>query len=188
MIEQHHDAGAVSLFTVSTRLAQDAKLTWTGHSTGGTLLRQRFEVTLAEPGAELDLALIDVVGSGQAHRVSRITHAARDTRSRQLIKAIANGHSAVSCDALITIGPGADGSDAELQNRTLVLSPTARADTRPQLDIHADEVKAAHGATIGQLADDELLYLRSRGLDGDAARSLLAQAFISEVTSRMSQP
>lgn len=185
VIERHHDAGAVSLFTVSTRLAQDAKLTWTGQSTGGTLLRQRFEVTLAEPGAELDLALIDVVGSGQTHRVSRITHAARDTRSRQLIKAIADGHSAVSCDALITIQPGADGSDAQLQNRTLVLSPTARADTRPQLDIHADEVKAAHGATIGQLADDELLYLRSRGLSGAAAQDLLAQAFIAEVVSRM---
>ncbi|GDY14226.1 hypothetical protein LBMAG53_31040 [Planctomycetota bacterium] len=188
VIERHHDASAVSLITVGSHLAQDAKLTWTGHSTGGTLLRQRFEVVLAEPGAELDLALIDVVGSGQAHRVSRITHAARDTCSRQLIKAIADGHSAVSCDALITIRPGADGSDAELQNRTLVLSPTARADTRPQLDIHADEVKAAHGATIGQLAGDELLYLRSRGLDVVAARSLLAQAFISEVTSRMGQP
>jgi Fe-S cluster assembly protein SufD len=185
VIEQHHAASAVSLITVTSHLARDATLTWTGRSTGGTLLRQRLEVVLAEPGAEFDLATIDVVGSGQAHRVSRVAHAARDTRSRQLIKAIADHHGAVSCDALIAIRPGADGADAQLENRTLVQSPTARADTRPQLDIHADEVKAAHGATIGQLAEDELLYLRCRGLSAAAARDLLAQAFIAEVAARM---
>jgi Fe-S cluster assembly protein SufD len=80
---------------------------------------------------------------------------------------------------------GISQGDAQQHNRNLVLSPTARADTRPQLDIRADDVKAAHGATVGRLDEDEMLYLRLRGLDAATASALLTTGYIAEVESRL---
>ena len=83
----------------------------------------------------------------------------------------------------ITIHAGADGSEAELANKNLLLSADAEIDTQPVLEIHADEVKAAHGATVGQLDPTALFYLRTRGLDEVAARRLLTAAFCREVVA-----
>ena len=80
----------------------------------------------------------------------------------------------------ITIHAGADGSDANLSNKNLLLSDAAEIDTQPVLEIHADEVKAAHGATVGRLDDNAMFYLRSRGLPEHAARELLTAAFCRE--------
>jgi hypothetical protein len=184
--ERHVGAQSCCLAAVDAEVAQDAGLTWTAVSSGGGLLRQHLSVRLAGPGAACDLAMADRVGGRhQAHRLTRVIHAAPLTRSRQVIKAIVDGHAAASCDALISVAVGSDGTDADLQNRNLVLSPTARADTRPQLDIRADEVKAAHGATVGRLDAEETLYLRMRGLGAEAARDLLITAFIDEVAGRL---
>ncbi len=73
--------------------------------------------------------------------------------------------------------PGADGADARLENKNLLLSPHAEIDTKPVLEIHADEVKASHGATVGQLDERALFYLRSRGIAEPEARSMLTYAF-----------
>ena len=80
---------------------------------------------------------------------------------------------------------GVEGANAEQQDRNLVLSAKARADSRPQLDIHTDDVKAAHGAAIGQLDADQQLYLRMRGLDQSSATALLTTAFLRSVTDRL---
>jgi Fe-S cluster assembly protein SufD len=174
------------LVTWQVAVGRDATFRHTAHSIGGRLCRSRIEVTLAAPGASCDLAAIDATaGDHQAHRLTRVLHAAPHTTSRQLLKAIVNDRSAISCDGLITMVRGADGSDANLQNRNLLLSEHARADTRPQLDIRADEVKAAHGATVGRLPVEELLYLRLRGLDESAARALLGESFANEVLMRI---
>ncbi len=179
----------VRLATLTARVEQDARLEIVCSSSGGALLRSRIEIDLAGPGAEADLAAIDVVaGKRQAHRVTRIIHRAPSTRSRQAIRAVLNDRALASCDALIQVLPGADGTDADLQNRNLLLSHEARADTRPQLDIRADDVKAAHGATIGQLDAEELGYLRCRGLDAGAARGLLVGAFVAEILDRVGKP
>ena len=77
----------------------------------------------------------------------------------------------------IVVAEGADGSDAALSNKNLLLSANAEIDTKPELEIYADEVKAAHGATIGQLDERALFYLRSRGIGLAQARSLLTLAF-----------
>src|SRR4029450_771566 len=81
----------------------------------------------------------------------------------------------------ITVAPGADGADARLSNKNLLLSAQAEIDTQPVLEIYADEVKAAHGATVGQLDETALFYLRSRGLPLATARSLLIAGFCREV-------
>jgi Fe-S cluster assembly protein SufD len=83
----------------------------------------------------------------------------------------------------ITVAAGADGADANLSNKNLLLSPHAEIDTQPVLEIYADEVKAAHGATVGQLDEQAMFYLRTRGLPPDAARHLLIAAFCGTALS-----
>ena len=77
--------------------------------------------------------------------------------------------------------PGAQKTDASQSNNNLLLSANAEVDTKPQLEIYADDVKCAHGATIGQIDQNSLFYLRSRGIDEDAARALLTFAFLNDV-------
>jgi len=187
-IEERQATSAALLFAhADLHLAADATATWTSAWTGGDLVRQRLDATLAGRGATFDLAaLADTAGDGQAHVVTRVRHAVGDTVSRQLVKTVLADRSRTSLDGIIIVDPGADGTDAELQNRNLVLSPTARADTRPQLDIRADEVKAAHGATIGRLDADEVLYLRMRGFSEAEATALLGRGWRDEVLSRLS--
>lgn len=171
---------------LDARVERDATFTCTDASNGGTLVRWRGNVDLAATGAHADLAAIDqVTADDQAHRHLRVRHRVGPTTSTQLFKAVLDGHAIASFDGLVDVAVGADGANAEQLSRTLLLSPTARGDTRPQLDIHADEVKAGHGATIGQLDADEQLYLRMRGLDAETARHLLIDGFVREVTARL---
>jgi Fe-S cluster assembly protein SufD len=106
-----------------------------------------------------------------------IRHTARDTACDIVWRGVADGRSRGIFHGAITVNSGADGSDAQLSNKNLLLSESAEIDTQPVLEIHADEVKAAHGATVGQLDERALFYLRSRGLSADEARSLLTLAF-----------
>jgi Fe-S cluster assembly protein SufD len=177
------------LLHVDARLERDADLTWASASRGGELLRWRGVVQLAATGAHADISAVDQVdGRLQAHRHLRVHHQVGPSTSTQLFKSVLDGHASASFDGLVGIAPGADGADAEQLSRTLLLSPTARGDTRPQLDVHADEVKAGHGATIGQLDADEMLYLRMRGLDPVGARDLLIDGFVREVIAKLPHP
>ncbi|MEZ5460569.1 Fe-S cluster assembly protein SufD [Dokdonella sp.] len=106
-----------------------------------------------------------------------VRHAARDTACDIVWRGVADQRSRGVFHGAITVAPGADGSDAQLSNKNLLLSEQAEIDTQPVLEIHADEVKAAHGATVGQLDEAALFYLRSRGLSVDEARSMLTLAF-----------
>lgn len=170
-------------------IAKDAGLTWTAVGGGADLARWRLDARLAGEGASLDVATLDAVGGArQSHRLTRVVHAVGGGRSRQVVKNVLRDQARSSFDGVVRILPGADGSDADQQNRNLLLSPGARADARPQLDIRADEVKAAHGSTVGRLSDDEELYLRMRGLPVDASRNLLVAAFQAEVLDRLADP
>lgn len=174
------------LVQVDARVGRDATLTWAAASRGGELLRWRGVVELAGAGAHADIAAVDQVGGKlQAHRHLRLRHLVGPTTSTQLFKAVLADHASGSFDGLVDVAKGADGADAEQLSRTLLLSPTARGDTRPQLDIHADEVKAGHGATVGQLDADELLYLRMRGIPAAEAKGLLIDGFVREVIARL---
>ena len=184
--ELDRSAGGQVLIQVDARVDRDATLTWTCAGRGSALQRWRGVIDLVGTGAHADIAALDQVsGTDQAHRHLRVRHRVGPTTSTQLFKAVLADHATASFDGLVDIATGADGANAEQLSRTLLLSPTARGDTRPQLDVHADEVKAAHGATIGQLDADELLYLRMRGLDPVSAKSLLVDGFVQEVTTRL---
>ena len=116
---------------------------------------------------------------GRQHADTRldVRHSARSTSSDIVWRGVADQRSRGVFHGAITVAPGADGTDAQLGNKNLLLSDQAEIDTQPVLEIHADEVKAAHGATVGQLDERALFYLRSRGLSAEQARALLILAF-----------
>ena len=152
-------------------------------------MRTTLEANLDQPGASLD-AFSLLVGHESRHVdcVNIATHNARDTRSRQTARAIASGASRVVFNSKVVVNAGAVHADSRQSCRGLLLSPTAEIDSRPQLEIHADEVKCAHGATIGRLDPNMLFYMLSRGLDRDTAQSLLVFAFLADVLTDMSVP
>jgi Fe-S cluster assembly protein SufD len=110
-----------------------------------------------------------------------VRHIARDTRSDVFWRGVADERSRGVFHGAITVAVGADGADAQLSNKNLLLSANAEIDTQPVLEIYADEVKASHGATVGQLDEGVLFYLRSRGIPAAAARNMLITAFCREV-------
>jgi Fe-S cluster assembly protein SufD len=154
---------------------------------GGGLVRSSLEAHLNAPGASLDSYSL-LVGHADRHVdcVNIVTHAAPNTRSRQTARAIASDVSRVIFNSKVIVSAGAVHSDSQQSCRGLLLSPSAEIDTRPQLEIHADEVKCAHGATTGRLDPDMLFYLLSRGLDRETAQSLLVFAFLADVLTDMS--
>ena len=113
-----------------------------------------------------------------------VQHRARDTSSDVLWRGIADGRGRGILRGAITVAQGADGADAQLQTKNLLLSPHAEIDAQPVLEIYADEVKASHGATVGQLDERILFYLRSRGIPFAQARDLLIAGFAREALSR----
>ncbi len=180
------DTAGQLLVQVEATVERDASITWTATSRGGELVRWRGVIDLLGVGAHANISAVDRLGGRlQVHRHLRLRHRVGPTTSTQLFKTVLDDHAISSFDGLVEVAKGADGANAEQLSRTLLLSATARGDTRPQLEIHADEVKASHGATIGQLDHDELLYLRMRGLDANTAQGLLIDGFVREVTSRL---
>lgn len=183
-------AGAgVQLAALSASVARDARFAVRIAQAGGALVRHRVDVSLDATGASCAIhAAAALRGGDQAHILTRVVHAAGATRSDQLVKAVLRDSARTSFDGVVTMLKGADGATATQQDRNLLLSPTARADTRPQLDIRADEVEASHGATVGALDAEELTYLRARGLGESAARDLLTVAFLDEALLAIADP
>ncbi len=174
---------------VQLELGRDAQVAWTSAAQGGSLVRQRTAAVIAGQGATLELAgLLQLAGQRQAHVHTRVRHAAGNAASRQLFKTIVDGHAVASFDGLVAVDVGADGTDAQQRNHNLLLAPTARVDSRPQLDILADDVKASHGATVGRPDPEELFYLRSRGLGAEQALAVLNRGFANAVIERMRNP
>ncbi|SCX44579.1 Iron-regulated ABC transporter permease protein SufD [Nitrosospira sp. Nsp1] len=154
---------------------------------GARISRYDLNVLLAAEGAECaidGLALITERQLADTH--SCIDHAVPNCTSRQLHKCIVDGAAHAVFNGKITVRPGAQRTDSTQSSRNLLLSAKARIDTKPQLEIFADDVKCAHGATVGQLASEELFYLKSRGLSEVMARNLLTYAYGAEIIDRIS--
>jgi Fe-S cluster assembly protein SufD len=149
---------------------------------GAGLSRHELNVRLEGEGARLAANGV-LLATGKRHLDTRlgIEHIARDTGCDLLWRGLAAGRSRAVFHGGIIIRAGADGSDANLSNKNLLLSDNAEIDAQPVLEIHADEVKAVHGATVGQLDPTAMFYLRSRGLPEPDARRLLTAAFCREV-------
>lgn len=168
------------------RLEAGEELTMTLVILPGTDVRCCLEVDLCGPGASLDLAGLYLCPEAeQVDLRILVRHAVGGCLSRQLFKGIAGGTSRAAFDGLIYVAPDAQKTQAYQENHTLLLSDTARTESRPQLEIYADDVQCSHGATTGYLNPDELFYLRSRGIPEAEARHLQMQAFLAPVVRRL---
>ncbi len=155
-------------------------------SLGGALVRNDVNVTLAAEGAECVLnGLFMVEREQHVDNHTSIDHVKPHGSSRELYKGILGGKSTGVFDGKIVVRPDAQKTDAKQTNKNLLLSEDALINTKPQLEIFANDVKCSHGSTIGQLDDDAVFYLRSRGLDPVAARSLLTYAFANDIVSQI---
>ncbi|HEV2325870.1 MAG TPA: Fe-S cluster assembly protein SufD [Terracidiphilus sp.] len=178
-------------FNISTlRLEQARNANVSSHSIllGGGLVRNNVHPVLNGPGAE---CLINglFVGGGRQHldNYMLVEHASPHGSSRQFYNGILDQHARGVFHGRIVVHKDAQKTDAKQTNRNLLLSDDARMDTKPQLEIRADDVKCTHGATIGRIEDEPLFYLRSRGLDEASARNLLLYAFAAECLDRMKE-
>jgi Fe-S cluster assembly protein SufD len=180
-------AGAAHLDSLEIRQDRDSQCKQFTIVLGGGMVRTTLESRLDQPGASLDSYSL-LVGHEDRHVdcVNFVTHGAPDTRSNQTARAIASDASRVIFNSKVIVNAGAVHAQSQQSCRGLLISPTAEIDTRPQLEIHADEVKCAHGATTGRLDPNMLFYMLSRGLDRDTAQSLLVYAFLADVLTGMS--
>jgi len=153
---------------------------------GSELSRENLKVTLNGVGGDCTLNGIYLIGENQhADHHTTIDHAKPHGTSRELYKGILNGKSRAVFNGKIIVRKDAQKTDAEQTNKNMLLSPGARVNTTPQLEILADDVKCRHGATIGHLDEDALFYLRTRGLAERMARTLLMKSFLQDVTGRL---
>jgi Fe-S cluster assembly protein SufD len=183
---QRESVQAFHVATTRVGLARNSSYDSTTITLGAELSRHDINVTLDHEGAECWIDGLYIVGQGQhADTHSLIDHRQPHCTSHQLYKGILDGKSRAVFNGKVFVRPNAQQTDARQTNRNLLLSTEARVDTKPQLEIFADDVKCAHGATVGQLEEEELFYLASRGLDADLARNLLTYGFAEEVIAKI---
>ena len=139
-------------------------------------------VDLTGPGAELSLkALYLTKAEEKVNFRILVHHRAPGCRSSQLVKGVAGGSSKVTFSGTIVVAPDAQKTEAFQENHNILLTESANVQTKPQLEIYADDVKCSHGATVGRLSEDELFYMRSRGIPMSEARALQMLSFLSPV-------
>jgi len=160
------------------------------HSTsiqfGGALVREEVKAVLGGEGAENTLNGLYIIGGRQhVDNHTTIDHAKPHCGSRELYKGVLDGASTGVFNGKIIVRKDAQKTDSKQSNKNLLLSEDSVINTKPQLEIYADDVKCTHGATIGQIDADALFYLRSRGIGVNEARALLTQAFASDVIDKI---
>jgi len=156
---------------------------------GAALSRVGIHVALQAEAATCELQGL-YVSDGRQHvdHHTRIDHLAPRCRSREIYKGVLDGASRAVFNGRVVVHPDAQGSDATQGNHNLLLSDHVEIDTKPQLEIWADDVQCSHGATVGQLDDDQVFYLRSRGIDLARARAMLTLGFVREIVDLVSIP
>jgi Fe-S cluster assembly protein SufD len=178
--------GANNFSTLRIHQGRSANVATHSLLLGGSLIRNNVHPVLAGEGSE---CLINGLFMANAHQhmdnYMLVEHASPHCDSRQFYNGILNGNSHGVFHGRIIVHKDAQKTDAKQTNRNLLLSDDAQIDTKPQLEIYADDVKCTHGATIGQFDDNALFYLRSRGLPEASARHLLLLAFANECLDRM---
>ena len=186
-IRVQRDSGqAFHIANCAVSLAHASRYQSVSVALGARISRYNLNVRLAAEGAECAVDGLALIGGQQlADTHTLIDHARPHGVSRQLHKCIVDGAAHAVFNGKIMVRPGAQRTDSSQSSRNLLLTGKARVDTKPQLEIFADDVKCAHGATVGQLDAEEVFYLRSRGLSDAAARNLLTYAFGAEIIDRI---
>jgi Fe-S cluster assembly protein SufD len=178
---QEEPASVLHVATVGASLGRDARYRAMLANLGARLSRVDVNVRLAEPGAEALLHSVTVLGEEAHGDVTTVMdHASPHTSSRQMFKSVLDGRARSVAQGRVTVRPGAVKSDSHQLFKSLLLSPRAEADAKPELEIFADDVICGHGTAIGALDANALFYLRSRGIAESEARTLLVRAFLED--------
>ena len=183
---QRESTSAFHVATTDAELGANARYDATTINMGAALSRHTIDVTMDHEGAECWVdGLYMVDGNQHTDTHSMIDHRQPHCTSHQLYKGILDGKSRAVFNGKVFVRHGAQLTNAQQTNKNLLLSNEAQVDTKPQLEIFADDVKCAHGAAIGQLEEDEVFYLESRGINPTLARSLLTYGFAEEVIEKI---
>ncbi|MDJ0741534.1 MAG: Fe-S cluster assembly protein SufD [Gammaproteobacteria bacterium] len=179
---QEESAAAQHLNDLHVRLGGGSRYRFACASLGGEWARTDVALSFSGEGGEADLNGLMLARDGQLNDVHLdVRHDVPSCSSRETFKSILDGRGKVVFDGKIVVAQDAQKSDAALANHNLMLARSAEVDTKPQLEIYADDVKCSHGTTVGELDADALFYLRSRGIPQDQATRLLCQAFAQDV-------
>jgi FeS assembly protein SufD len=179
---QRESESAFHVGTVQIRQARDSQLHSFSFAVGGSLARTNIYTSLDGDAATCTLnGLYLTDGSQHIDNQTSIEHIAPNCPSHELYKGVLDGRSHGVFNGKVYVHPEAQKTDGKQSNNNLLLSPTARVDTKPQLEIFADDVKCTHGATVGRLDDLAMFYLNSRGIGPETARMLLTYAFAADV-------
>ena len=186
---QREAVAAYHVATTHTHQGRDSVLRFHPIVLGAALARHDITSVLDGPGAELILnGLYLLRGTQHADHHTVIDHAKPDCQSHEYFNGVLDDTGRGVFSGRIIVRPGAQRTDSKQTNHNLVLSEEARADSQPQLEIYADDVKCTHGATLGPLDPKDLFYLRSRGLNLEQARAMLIYGFAAEILGRMRHP
>ena len=183
---QSESTAAFHIANTFAATGRDASYESTNINLGAHLSRHDIAVRFHHEGASCAVDGLYLIGGDQhSDTHSVIDHATAHCTSRQLYKGVLDGKSRAVFNGKVFVRHGAQQTDAQQTNKNLLLSEEARVDTKPQLEIFADDVKCTHGAAIGQLNHDELFYLESRGINPALARNMLTYGFAEEVIEKI---
>jgi Fe-S cluster assembly protein SufD len=183
---QRESNNAYHVSTTSAELGRASRYDTTSINLGAKLSRHDVSVVMDHEGAETAVDGLYMVGADQhSDTHSVIDHKQPHCTSHQLYKGILDGNGRAVFNGKVFVREGAQKTDAQQTNKNLLLSDKARVDTKPQLEIYADDVKCAHGAAVGQIDPEELFYLETRGIGPELGRSLLTYGFAEEVIGKI---
>ena len=183
---QREGASAYHVATTQSHQGRDSTLNLHFVAFGGALARHDIGAVMAGPGGTLILnGLYLLAGQQHADHHTTIDHAADHCESHEYFNGVLDDKSRGVFTGRIVVRPGAQKTDSKQTNNNLLLSPDAHADSQPQLEIYADDVKCTHGSTVGPLDPRAVFYLKSRGIGADDARRLLTYGFAAEILGRM---
>lgn len=182
---QQESQNAYHLHSSFVAQSADSRYTRTSFAMGGGWARNETDLRFAAEGADASLAGLFTAGNQQLNDFHlNIDHAVPGCRSHSDFKGLLHGKGRGVFDGRILVGAQAQHTEAHLNNANLLLSRNAEVDTKPQLEIYADNVKCSHGTTVGQLEESQLFYLRSRGINAAQAKRLLCLGFAGEILDR----
>lgn len=183
---QKESAEALHIGTTEVTLSGGSLYNSTNINLGGGLSRHDVHIKFTAEGGEAFVDGLYMLNGKQHHDThSTIDHALPNCISHQTYKGVLNDKSRGVFNGKVFVRENASGTDAQQSNKNLLLSNDARVDTKPQLEIFNDDVKCSHGATVGQLEDEELFYLLSRGLSQTLAKNLLTYGFAEEIINKI---
>jgi FeS assembly ATPase SufC/FeS assembly protein SufD len=183
---QQRDRNDLNVNRFEAKLQRDSVLNYNNFDFGGELARNDIVADIVGTGASVHLrGLYLATGTQHIDNHTRVDHRVGPATSTEEYRGILNGRARCVFNGKAIVHAGADGTDADQSNHNLLLSEKAEIDTKPELEIYADDVKCSHGATVGQLDKSALFYLRARGLDKDDATQALTRAFASAILSKL---